>query len=1083
MFSSGGRIMMNSFDDRAAVARSHLPPRASRWIVVLAVPLLLLSMLVIGMQNGAVAQAAGEVTVGGLARCGVVSSNHDTIQEAVDAATPDTIINICPGEYPESINLSTMGTAGNITLRKVPGAAGDVLINPSVGDGSGIYLGWNDIFTGNITIMSIRVDTGNGSGIDLGSENDGAESIVNGTVVLSDVHATNNPKWGAFIRATGYITIENSIFNNNSSLDGDYYFEGLEIHHEPVQGNTFPFVYLNGVTANGNYLDGIYIQSPGNIEIYNTEASGNGLEVEYDGYGEGLYIYQGYDIYQDNVYALCGVGDAPFIQLESVSANDNLGYGIWVGEGIDVYANDVEVIGNGLTGLDIYSWAPCSYTQIEVADSYAANNGWGDAPTFDSVGDIEAQISYDPLFGGISLDSGGGIWVGEGTTAEGNTGFGFCLYSDIDAVVEDALAENNLGDGFSYGTDCLGILPAVAGGQSASKAGIERTSAANYEVKEVGFSPSLVISNTSAISNSGTGFAVIDPFLPVTLTNISALHNMTGVAFLASDDCPCVGSVDSLTVQTSDVGAETLIFNSLIQGNTAHGLVYQQDVNFPPAPTSTNSVHSSIVCENGVGLRAEQVALLRDLGITPQGIGDFLLSVDARGNWWGSTTGPYAPGNEDGTGDSIEIAPLNIQPTIAANAVDLQFDPWINILQATAVPSPTLPGIPVALEYRFRDAAATYFLENGVGDPYTGPLFHLSATNGTIIDKPPAKSILDTYINGTVTATAPGSMAVQLNGPCGLSPTLNVPVATPAIAVTKSPAMQIVPTGQSAVFTVTVQNIGDVALTNVAVADANTPSCARALANLAVGGSTTFSCSQPAVTSNFVNTIEAGGVALLESGPAGARISDTASAEVVVAGFILTKTAYVDGYREVNGGDASNPQFNPSKCALASVLTVPVGSTVKYCYTITNTGSYTLSTHTLTDDLLGTILSSFKRNVGPGQSFSTVDAGINVTSTLQTNTTNIATWTADATTQQVGPVISAVQATIPVVAIAQATVTISAPGQDQDGDGIPDNEEGTGDWNRNGIPDYLDPLLPTNEPPTEQPLAPGDLYLPSLGNN
>ncbi|MCC6453499.1 MAG: right-handed parallel beta-helix repeat-containing protein [Caldilineaceae bacterium] len=1078
--------MMNSLDDRAAIARSHLPPRVSRWIVLLAVPLLLFSMLIVTMQNGPVAQAAGEITVGGLVRCGF-ASDHDTIQDAVNAAISGTVINICPGTYPESVDLSAMasnsggGERGDLTLRKRPGSTGDVLINPA--SGSGLYLGWNDTFPGNITIMNIRVDTGTGSGIDLGSPNDGAESIVDGSVVLSDVHTTNNPEWGAFIRATGYITIENSIFSNNSSLGGDDYFEGLEIHHEPVSVDPFPSVYLNGVTANRNYLDGIYIESPGNIEIYNTEASGNGLEVEYNGYGEGIYIYQGYSIYRSNDYALCGVGDAPFILLESVSANDNLGYGIWVDEGVDVYANDVEVTDNGLTGLDVYSWLPCSYTRIEVADSYAANNGWGDAPIIDSVGDIEVAIPYDPLFGGISLDSGGGIWVGDGTIAEGNTGFGFCLYSDLDAVVEDALAEANLGDGFSYGTDCLGIFPVAAGGQSISKAGIERTSAARYEVKAIAFNPSLVISNSSAIANSGAGFAVIDPFLPVTLTNISALSNITGVAFLASDDCLCVGSVDSPTLRASDVGPGTLIFNSLIQGNVTHGLIYQQDVSFPPAPISTNAVHSTILCENGVGLRAEQVALLSGRGITTQDIGDFLLSVDARGNWWGSTTGPYAPGNEDGAGNRIEIAPLNIQPTIAANAVELQFDPWINTLQATAVPSPTLPSIPVSLEYRFRDAAATYFLENGVGDPHNGPIFNLSATNGTIVDSPPAKSILNTYINGTATPTAPGVMAVRLDGPCGLSPILNVPVATPAIAVTKSPAMQIVPTGQSAVFTVTVQNMGDIALTNVAVADANTPSCTRSLANLAVGGSITFSCSQPAVTSNFVNTIEAGGVALLESGPAGARVSDTASAEVVVASFILTKTAYVDGYREVNGGDASNPQFNPSECALASAITVPVGSAVKYCYTITNTGSYTLSTHTLTDNLLGTILSAFKRDVGPGQSFSTVDVGIKVTSTLQTNTTNIATWTADATTQQVAPTISALQATIPVVAVAQATVTISAPGQDQDGDGIPDNEEGTGDWNRNGIPDYLDPLLPTNEPPTEQPSAPGDLYLPSLGNN
>jgi uncharacterized repeat protein (TIGR01451 family) len=767
------------------------------------------------------------------------------------------------------------------------------------------------------------------------------------------------------------------------------------------------------------------------------------------------------------------------VQIGSVSANNNLGAGISVLGGSDVYVDDVDVINNPQDGVVVDAWDECFYTYVEIADSYAADNGWGDGLLLGPVGDIEIQNGIDPIFGGFRVLSDGEIQIGEGTTAEGNTGFGFCLYSSLDSVLKDALAEDNLGDGFNYGPDCVGVSRGVGVGRESTEEDVEPTFGVKkgFEVQDSDF-PAVVISNTSAISNSGTGFALEDPFVSVTLTNISALRNLIGVEFTPPElesGCECGRGVDSVSIQAPATGVPTLIYDSLIQSNTAYGLLYQQDINF--FPISTNSVHSTILCENGVGLRAEQIAPGFNDQVATGVVLDSLLTVDARGTWWGSATGPTHANNSGGTGDSIETESLNII-TIAANRVDVQYAPWINTLQATAVPSPTLTGIPVALEYRFRDGASDYFLENGVGDPYTGPLFRLSATNGTILDNPPTKTITDTYITGTATPAAPGIMAVRLEGPCDLSPTLNVPVATPAIGVTKSPATQIVPTGQDAVFTVTVQNLGDIPLTNITVADAATPSCSRALANLAVGGSATFNCTHPDVTSNFVNIIEAEGVALLETGPAGARISDTASADVIVAGFVLTKTAFVDGYREFNNGI-----FNPSECALASAITVPVSSTVKYCYTITNTGGYTLSTHTLEDDHLGTILSAFPREVGPGQSFSTVDAGVKVTSTLYANTTNIATWTADATTQVVGPAISAVQATVPVVVVGQATVTISAPGQDQDVDGIPDNEERTGDWNNNGIPDYLDPLLPTNEPPTDQPSAPGEIYLPSLGNN
>jgi pectin methylesterase-like acyl-CoA thioesterase len=138
------------------------------------------------MQNWSIAQAAGSVVAG---TCD--NSDYATIQEAVNNASPDTVIDICPGTYSESVNLSLMGSTtgamGSIILQKKPGEVGDVRIQPLVG--AGIYITPDGIFAGNVTIQSIFATTSD-YGIELGNFND--YRTVDGNVVLSDVVLTEN---------------------------------------------------------------------------------------------------------------------------------------------------------------------------------------------------------------------------------------------------------------------------------------------------------------------------------------------------------------------------------------------------------------------------------------------------------------------------------------------------------------------------------------------------------------------------------------------------------------------------------------------------------------------------------------------------------------------------------------------------------------------------------------------------------------------------------------------------------------------------------------------------------------------------
>lgn len=76
-------------------------------------------------------------------------------------------------------------------------------------------------------------------------------------------------------------------------------------------------------------------------------------------------------------------------------------------------------------------------------------------------------------------------------------------------------------------------------------------------------------------------------------------------------------------------------------------------------------------------------------------------------------------------------------------------------------------------------------------------------------------------------------------------------------------------------------------------------------------------------------------------------------------------------------------------CATTQVITVTAGTEVTYCYTITNTGLFSMTTHDLVDNELGVILSGSSYNLEPfAATFITQSAFITST------TINTATWTA-----------------------------------------------------------------------------------------
>ena len=84
----------------------------------------------------------------------------------------------------------------------------------------------------------------------------------------------------------------------------------------------------------------------------------------------------------------------------------------------------------------------------------------------------------------------------------------------------------------------------------------------------------------------------------------------------------------------------------------------------------------------------------------------------------------------------------------------------------------------------------------------------------------------------------------------------------------------------------------------------------------------------------------------------------------------------------------------PGVCATTDVITVASGTTVYYCYEVTNTGNVTLNLHNLTDSALGTIFTGLNYALTPGSSVNTVAAGLSIPAVITATTTNTATWTA-----------------------------------------------------------------------------------------
>ncbi|MEM7130974.1 MAG: hypothetical protein AAF702_31925 [Chloroflexota bacterium] len=150
-----------------------------------------------------------------------------------------------------------------------------------------------------------------------------------------------------------------------------------------------------------------------------------------------------------------------------------------------------------------------------------------------------------------------------------------------------------------------------------------------------------------------------------------------------------------------------------------------------------------------------------------------------------------------------------------------------------------------------------------------------------------------------------------------------VSVIHPAINIQKSPDTQSMEVGQPILFTIMVQNSGDVALTDVAVLDEQTPACDYAIGDLAINEIMTYSCQLDAASESFTNVAQATG-----KSPINTAVQDEDEAQVIVL------------------GPAIDIQKTPD------LQTIPSGSSAQFTITVTNIGDTPLTNVTITDTLV-----------------------------------------------------------------------------------------------------------------------------------
>ncbi len=314
-------------------------------------------------------------------------------------------------------------------------------------------------------------------------------------------------------------------------------------------------------------------------------------------------------------------------------------------------------------------------------------------------------------------------------TATGAKGDGLAVVSDGGYItVTNTIATFNGGQGFNL--------------RAASDVTV-RDSSANDNVQ----------SDDDEVRRYSDGIEIKDVQGDVRVINVTANRNR--------------GSVDNDGIEVGRTGGSVLLRNVTAMGNSDGGFDLWQT-------GGTVTVEGAIVRDH-----AERGVWFTDGGNSPALKGSILCgndpgvsvgyatTVDAEANWWGCAAGPGSPGCD----------------TVDHNDGTIDADPWIDTLSVTTTISPVNAGDPTEVRFQFSGGGGTVFLSEGPGDMHGTAPFTVTTDNGTLTDADETHATVHSFVgdaDGILAVTLRpfwGEEAwVQLEGPCGLSASVRVPV-------------------------------------------------------------------------------------------------------------------------------------------------------------------------------------------------------------------------------------------------------------------------------------------------------------------
>jgi hypothetical protein len=356
---------------------------------------------------------AANVAVG---NCTTLTKTYSTIQAAVTLSAPGTIIEICPGIYPEQVvitrRLVLQGVASGSGAAVIVPPAGGLVVNAADFDNSGFPTAAQVLvegpFISGVVISNLTVD-GTGNGIAACTPDPVGILFQNSSGTVNHVAVRNQSLppadqgcqsgLGIYVQtAPGYsstVTVENSSVHNYNK---------------------------NGITGNDPNtsltVNETYVQGSGPVPNI---AGQNGIQL---GFGAAGKI--NHNVVIDNIYFNPAVATVSDILLydtandSGITVNNNVVGNSQVPIALITYFDDPPYYGNGVTvsGNRIFGSSLGTSTPQSTADSIDVCTNGNTITDNTIVNSDESAVHFDASCGNLY---GGGLNTGQDNSASGNT--------------------------------------------------------------------------------------------------------------------------------------------------------------------------------------------------------------------------------------------------------------------------------------------------------------------------------------------------------------------------------------------------------------------------------------------------------------------------------------------------------------------------------------------------------------------------------------------------------------------------------------------------------------------------------------